>query len=177
MSKKLTSKKLAQMFKAFCERQSVQYVARKCKIHYSTCRKYRQLNNWDSRLAKIQAKAEQIAGANSAQELADSLSIVRFCKQKLFDQVKAMKTAELSDTPIADLDRLIRLELFLMGQPDSRPDGPDPKEKLSGFSIEQLIIIYNDLVTAGVAGEGRKKIDIPEPLKFTTEETPRDPAA
>jgi len=173
MSKKLTSKKLAQMFAKFCERQSANYVSKKCHVHYATVTKYRQLGKWDSRLAKIQAKAEQIAGANSAAELADSLSIVRFCKAKLFKQIKKMKAADLSDTPIADLDRLIRLELFLMGQPDSRPDGPDPKDELSGLTIAQLIVVYNNLIETGAAGD-RKKIDIPKPL-ITTEETPGDP--
>lgn len=41
------------MFVAFCEKQSNDYVAKKCKIHWQTVRKYRERDKWDERYAKI----------------------------------------------------------------------------------------------------------------------------
>ena len=58
MADKLDEAKLAEMFSKYCERQSVQYVARACSVSRTTVRKYKRVRKWDEKRAKAVQKAE-----------------------------------------------------------------------------------------------------------------------
>jgi hypothetical protein len=56
MANKITDVKRAEMFEAFLEKRSANYVSVKCHIHIRTVNKYRESDKWDSRIAKIEKK-------------------------------------------------------------------------------------------------------------------------
>lgn len=109
------------MWHLFREGCSVASISRKCRVSHTTVRKYRRKERWDNRRDDIIRKAQEKADKKQVSLLAENMKHVQVAKSKLMDQINAVvKNAELSKTPISDLDKLIRLEEFLHGRPDSR---------------------------------------------------------
>ena len=59
MANKLTDEKREQMFQAYCERQSIQFIAGKCTVNRTTVKRYRDLDNWENRRAAIARKSQK----------------------------------------------------------------------------------------------------------------------
>lgn len=120
MAKKLKQAKRNRMFAAWCAKESVRFVARKCNISITTVYRYKEWDNWDERLRKVRAEAQQKVDKKIIDHTAESLIIVRAAKARLAQNIKigAIKTK----STISDLDKLVRLEQLLMGGADSRPD-------------------------------------------------------
>ena len=53
----ITEKLRDEMFNQFCEHPSVYYVGKVCKVSATTARRYRDLDKWVERLAKIRLRA------------------------------------------------------------------------------------------------------------------------
>ena len=53
--RRLSDKKIAAMYKAFCDKQTNSSVARRCNVNQATVRRYRELEKWDDRVDKIQS--------------------------------------------------------------------------------------------------------------------------
>jgi len=136
MAKRLQQKKIDQMFKVWVERQSVQYVSRKCSVSPTTVRRYKRLEDWDGRLAGIQQKAQAKQDDNLAKTLADNLKFVKYAKGKVIELMQA--GGAVSKNPVSDLDKMIRLELLLRGEADSRTDKVRNNE-LKDIPTEELI--------------------------------------
>ena len=111
--------KIAEMFSVYVDRQSVEEVARICGVHHATVRRYRVAERWDERLAEIRAKAQQEADYGIGSAMADSLRIVRTYKGKLSEAIQR-KRLTADDVSVADLERLVRLEAFVLGAAESR---------------------------------------------------------
>lgn len=107
------------MFATYADRQQVYEVATKYRISHRTVERYRRLERWDDRVAEIRAKALLEADYSIAQAMADSLKMVRLYKQKLADVVER-KMLATDDATVADLERIIRLEAFVLGASESR---------------------------------------------------------
>jgi hypothetical protein len=87
--------------------------------------RYRVLERWDERLVEIRAKAQQVADYGITEAMADSLRTIRAYKQKLAAAIdrKMVTTDEVS---AADLERLVRLEAFVLGAVESRHEVVGP---------------------------------------------------
>jgi hypothetical protein len=107
------------MFQAFVEKPTIEYVSEKCGIHHATCRRYRVIDRWDARLAEVRATAQRTVDYDLAAAMAQSLGLIRSYKDKLGAAMLA-KTVEPGDITIADLERLVRLEAFVLGAAESR---------------------------------------------------------
>ena len=141
MAKKLSQKQLDKMFKTFCERQSVRYVARICSISPVTARKYRDLEHWNNRVAEVKRKARERQDESLAGHLANNLKVVQFAKGKILELIQV--GGRISNNPVADLDKMIRLELLLRGEVDSRTEIVD--SGLKDVSTEELLIMRRRL--------------------------------
>lgn len=53
---KLTDGKREEMFLAYCGQQTIGYVIAKCGVHHLTAKKYRGIDNWDERYAKVRKR-------------------------------------------------------------------------------------------------------------------------
>lgn len=129
---KLTEQKQAEMFVVYCEKPSVRYVSQKCQVSRTTAGRYKAKDNWDKRLSEIKLKAEKKTDSQLAKRLAENLKIVRFAKAELVKKIQ--KGKDKSTSTYSELDKLIRLEEFLLGKPDSRPDAG----KFDHLSDEEL---------------------------------------
>jgi len=141
MAKKLSQKQLDEMFKVWVERQSVNFVAKKCKVSHTTVEKYRKLHDWDGRLAGVQQKAQDKQDDNLAKVLADNLKVVKYAKGKVIELMQA--GGVVTKNPVSDLDKMIRLELLLRGEADSRTETVD--RKLKDISTKDLQKMLKEL--------------------------------
>jgi hypothetical protein len=130
------------MFAAYCEQQSLVYVAAKCGICEITCGRYRASDNWDARIADIKAKANEKADKAISNRLAENLKLVRFAKNRLV--LKINNGEDKSSSTYKDLDNMIRLEEFLMGRPDSRPAAGD-YEKMSDEELQRRLEVLEGI--------------------------------
>jgi len=136
VAKNLSQKTLDKMFKVWVERQSVEYVSRKCSVSPTTVRRYKRLHDWDSRLKSIQQKAQAKQDDNLAKTLADNLKFVKYAKGKVIELIR--DDGAVSKNPVSDLDKMIRLELLLRGEADSRTHELSNNE-LKDVPTEELI--------------------------------------
>lgn len=121
MANRLSTAQIELAWTAFQERQSADYVSKKCGIHWRTVERYRHLERWDERLAEISAKAQAVADYDLAAAKAQSLRLLRSYKSKV-EQALLKKAVAPDDVNAAELDRIVRTELLLLGGPDSRTE-------------------------------------------------------
>lgn len=118
MANKLTQKKIDKMFRAYCEKQTAFFVAKKCRVSETTAKKYIKKEKWAERLLVVKQKAIEKQDEHISDIIAENLKHVRFVKDEIIESIKNGNAA--SKNPAADLDKIIRLELLLVGESDSR---------------------------------------------------------
>ncbi len=150
MPKGLSQKKLDKLFACYCEKQSVNNVAKVCKVSHTTVKKYKILLDWDSRIKDVQAKAIEKGNISLADSIAKNLTYVEFIKGKLVELLVNEKNIFKSTNVVNDLDKAIRLELLLRGEADSRMELKD--DKFKNISTKQLLKLRKDLENADTAG-------------------------
>lgn len=77
---RLTAEQQDAMFKAWCEKQSILYVATKVHVSRTTVRRYRAKDNWDKRFAEVDAKAKKAADYDAAKARKHNLKLLNQCK-------------------------------------------------------------------------------------------------
>lgn len=108
-----------EMFRVYSDRGSVREVATKCRVSHRTVERYRRIERWDERLAEIRAQVRRDADYGIAEAMLESLRIVRTYKEKLGEAI-ARKCLTTDDVSVGDLERLVRLEAFVLGAAESR---------------------------------------------------------
>jgi alpha-D-ribose 1-methylphosphonate 5-triphosphate diphosphatase PhnM len=79
----IPQEKRIELFEAYCDRQSIQYVARVCSVSPTTALRYKRLDGWDERLKGITRKAEE--------KIDDSIAEMRARQAKQAKQARAMQ--------------------------------------------------------------------------------------
>lgn len=137
MATKITLEKRDEMFEFWLENQAEEFVAKKVKVCLKTVKKYRRIDKWDKRTEDIRLRTRAKADYDIIRERAKNLKLIRSAKDYLQLQI------ENGDVKVklGDLDKLIRVELLLVGQPDSRPDLglPDELKELTTEELRNLI--------------------------------------
>lgn len=148
MANKISKRKRNKMFEYWCERQSANYVANKCKVSNKTVARYRKNDNWDERYEKIQSKAnekvDQQLVDREAVVLKNYYSIRDAAQNTLTELIREFSQKHPKSPPQLPIDVekipyiLDRLESIITrkkGEPDSRVDvthsddqhKPDPR--------------------------------------------------
>ncbi len=123
------------MFRVYADRQSVREVATRCAVSHRTVERYRRVERWDQRLADVRAKVQSEADHDITRAMADSLRIVRAYKSKLGDAIER-KRLTVDDVSVADLERVVRLEAFVLGAAESRHEVE--VTEFTGWSDEEV---------------------------------------
>ena len=122
MHPKLSTQKIGAMWRAYKQHQSAYYVALTCSISETTARKYITNHNFAERFAKLQAKVNEYLDEDQAKSIANTLKPLANLRAILLqDALAHAKKGELEAT-ISDIDKIVRLERFLRGEPDTRTD-------------------------------------------------------
>lgn len=140
---KITKKKVAQMWSMFQAGISCLRIGKALGVSSPTVLKYKHTEKWIERRDTITKRANKKADAEQVTLLAENMKIVRFAKGKLLEQLKKIADGEeISKMPVTDLDKLIRLEEFLHGRPDTRV-----KIDYSQMTEEQLTVELEATIT------------------------------
>ena len=121
MANKLPQQKVEAMWQAFQTKQSAEYVQAKCGVNWRTAQRYILGERWHERLAEIRSQAQEQADYDLANAMADSLRLVREYKAKVAEALKG-KTVNAKDVTAAELEKLSKLEAFLLGGVESRSE-------------------------------------------------------
>lgn len=119
MANRLSSAKRSALWEAFQEIQTAEHVSRKCGVHHATVERYRVLDRWDDRLTEIRRLAQKRADYSLADAMAESLIMVREYKERLASALVSKKVTG-AEVTAAELERVIRLEAFVLGGAESR---------------------------------------------------------
>jgi len=122
MTAPLSRQKIAALWRAYKQRQSDSYVANTCSVSRSTARKYIHEHKFAERLAKLQERANEIVDDDQSQSLANTLKPLANSRALLLDQLLAHIKKGMLEASVSDLDKIIRLERFLRGEPESRTE-------------------------------------------------------
>lgn len=127
--RKVTPDLYADMFAAYMEKPSARHVARECGVDWSTAQKVIEVGYPDHAMPPLKeryrtamAEAHRKAEYTLADAHANSLKLLRGYKGKLAQRIAKMKPEELPAALGGELDRMIRLESFILGGADARPD-------------------------------------------------------
>ena len=161
MAHKLSEQRIEEMFAAYCEQQSVRYVAEKCHIHRITVRRYRDNRGWDGRIAEVRKMAEEKIDDTLAARNARLLKVVDGavasyakqlsgrmptecpeCKHKFFVPVPALKAT------LGDIEKLARTHNLLIGEPTDRPGANSEMPKLIKLALPVPPGLLDNLPTA-----------------------------
>ena len=118
IGQRLSTEDVEKMFMVYVAKPVLRTVADTLHVSVPTVRKYRDREKWDERREKILRDVRRKDGNEIAKALTENLKVVRFAKAILVKKIQTKKAK--SRSTYAELDRMIRLEGFLLGQPDSR---------------------------------------------------------
>jgi hypothetical protein len=126
MTAPLSKQKKAALWRAYKKRQTANYVARSCKVSPHTAQKYIRELKFAERSAKLQEKANDLRDDDQARALAEDIKILANIKSLLAEAVLSglrdkLKLKEFQPGT-AEYDRLVRLERFLRGEPESHAE-------------------------------------------------------
>jgi len=85
---RITDQKREDMFTAWQEKPSTEYVRTKCGVQWVTAARYREIDNWDDRLAKIKEKANKKADTDAADRRARHIMGAKFFQGKALELVR-----------------------------------------------------------------------------------------
>ena len=120
--KPLSSQQIAALWRAYKIRQTARFVARHCSVSQHTAEKYIRDHNFAQRYAKLQAKANEFLDEDQAKSLANTLRPLANLRAIILKDLLAhVKNGEV-EASFADVDRIIRLERYLRGEPDSHTE-------------------------------------------------------
>jgi rRNA maturation endonuclease Nob1 len=134
VANRLSRTKIDQLWRAYQEHQSVHEVSKRCRCHRSSVERYRRLERWDERLNEARRRAQEQADYNLSQAMAESLALVTEYKQKLAAAL-AEKTVAEADVTATELERIVKLEAFVLGGAESRQE---VLSRFEGWTEKQL---------------------------------------
>jgi hypothetical protein len=110
------------MWKAYKKHQSAFHVARAANVSPHTAQKYISKGNFAVRFSQLKVKASVIADDAQANVLAEDLIKLGNIKTLISDAIlTSIKKGTLKPS-ITELDKIIRLIMFIRGEPDQRTE-------------------------------------------------------
>lgn len=120
--KSLTTQQIAALWRAYKIHQTACFVAQRCQVSPHTATKYFLSQNFAARFAKLKARADEIADEDQAKSLARAIKNVAHINSFIADALlEALRNKTLA-LSTADYDRMLRLERYLRGEPDSHTE-------------------------------------------------------
>ena len=120
--KSLSQQQIAALWRAYKIRQTVSFVAKHCDVSWGTAEKYIRDHNFAQRFAKLQAKANEFLDEDQAKSLANTLRPLANTRAILLEQLLAhAKNGDIEAT-VSDVDKIVRLERYLRGEPESHTE-------------------------------------------------------
>jgi len=120
--KPLSPQQIAALWRAYKIRQTARFVGDHCHVSKNTAAKYIRNHNFAARYAKLQAKADEFLDEDQAKSLANTLKSVANARALLLqDLLVQIKKGDIKAS-VSDVDKIVHLERYLRGEPDSRTE-------------------------------------------------------
>jgi tRNA A37 N6-isopentenylltransferase MiaA len=112
---KVSEKTRDAMFVAWQEKQSLDYVRKKCGVAWVTAARYREKDEWDKRLAKIKAKTQAKVDDNAAKRRARHIELAQLMQKKgaAFLRRRGCGSAK---TAVSAIAQGVRVEREIVGE-------------------------------------------------------------
>jgi tRNA-dihydrouridine synthase len=88
-SAKISEATRDKMFEAFCERQSIRYVAKKCRVARTTVVRYLEEDDWLARLQQIREKARKKQDGTAAEMRSRHAGMGKLYQKRAFEYLAA----------------------------------------------------------------------------------------
>lgn len=122
LGKTFTPSKIEKIKAAWLIHRNASTVSKLMSISKATVNKYRKTGGWDKLAEKISKEADKKLVKKLGKQMADNLSIVGEVKAMVLKALRRFHDNDELIPSVNDLDKIIRLEEFVQGNPDSRPD-------------------------------------------------------
>ena len=119
--KTLKPDKVQAMKKAFLIHRSNSTVSKLLSVSMVTVRKYRKAGKWDELAGRADEKVNEAVIEKTSKDTIDNIEMVQEVKRYVWEALKEFHDNKSLDPTVNDLDKIVRLEAFLKGDPDSRP--------------------------------------------------------
>lgn len=137
MARKLSDKKREELFQAWCERQSVTFVRKKCRVHNTTVKRYKKIDQWDKRLEEVNRETQRNLHQTMGQRRAQDIELARNMRLGIYNEVaQRIRNRRLEDVKFSELVtayvQLHKDELLLEGEATERTDtaGSDDSQRI-----------------------------------------------
>ena len=118
--KSLSTQQIAALWRAYKIRQNASFVANHCDVSWGTATKYILNHNFATRFVKLQARANEFLDEDQAKSLANTLKPLSNIRTILLQDALAHAQKGELEATISDIDKVVRLERYLRGEPDTR---------------------------------------------------------
>lgn len=114
----ISEDKRRQMFSAYCQKAACTFVSKTCGVSEATARRYRDLDNWDERLAEIRRQVGEQDQESITEAKKRQLRIVRKVQGKFEKELEGGGV----DVKPADVIAAMKHELLLRDEPTEREE-------------------------------------------------------
>jgi hypothetical protein len=115
----VSQEKRIELFEAYCERQTIQHVARTCSVSPTTALRYKRLDRWDERLRGVTKRAEDKIDESIAEMRARQAKQARALQAKALQ--KAIEEGFRNTRDAADAYfKAVQEERVVRGEPSDR---------------------------------------------------------
>ena len=120
--KPLSTQQIAALWRAYKIRHTANFVATHCRVSRHTAEKYILNHNFAERYARLLAKVNEFVDEDQAKSLANTLKPLANLRTILLRDALAHAKQGKFEATISDIDRIVRLERYLRGEPESRTE-------------------------------------------------------
>ena len=122
MTAPLSTQKKAALWRAYKQRQTAEYVSKKCGISWHTANKYIKELKFVERWQKIEHEANKIVDKDQAESLAEEIRNISHIKSIAYDTLEWVLSSKERIPSISDYLKLGQAERSLRGEHDNREE-------------------------------------------------------
>lgn len=114
-SPKISPAKMEAMFKAYCQKQSILFVAKKCCVSPTTVRRYREKDRWLERIDEIQERVKDAQDDTEVDRRKRHVAAGQLLQEKAIEHLQAVGITS-GKVAVNALVRGVRMEREAMGE-------------------------------------------------------------
>jgi hypothetical protein len=122
MTAPLSTQKKAALWRAYKQRQTAEYVAKKCGVSWHTANKYIKELKFAERWQKIEQEANKLVDKDQAESLAEEIRNISQIKSIALATLETVLSSKELIPSISDYIKLVQLERALRGEHDNREE-------------------------------------------------------
>lgn len=112
-----------QMFAVYCEKPLFKFVAKVTGYALTTVKRHAKKYAWESRRREIVKRSQEMAEYDIVKAKAKSLKMIKKLKDEMEARIDRLIPEDLnSNTLVMDLGSIIKMEQYLLGEPESRTE-------------------------------------------------------